>query len=156
MSPCADRQRDGTVTVRTLIRLIGLALLAMACGVLCVVVWVAFYSEIVAPGLGRPFYTDYANRVAPLIGIITGVPLLFVAGRWASANMAGGAGWRAGAAVGVTYAVIDLPLLAALTSGAIPWGFVALSYTSKIIAGGAGGWSAARHLAMVGKITGNR
>lgn len=129
-------------TARFLIRSFGLAALALALGVLSVVVWVALYSEAIAPGLGEPFYRGYANRIAPIIGILTGIPLLILAGWWA-ARMAGG-GWRAGMAVGIAYAVIDLPLLAALSAGPIPWGYVVLSYASKIASAAIGGWIVGR------------
>jgi len=132
------------MTGRFLIRSIGLALLALALGVVFVVIWVTIYSEIINPGRGDGFYETYAMRVAPVIGIATGIPLLFTGG-WLAARKPGSiAGWQAGAAVGVAYAVIDLPLIAALAGGAIPWGYVALSYSSKIAAAAAGGWAAAR------------
>ena len=130
------------MATRFLVRTIGLALLALALGVLSVVIWVALYSEVIAPGLGEPFYRAYADRVAPMIGIASGFPLLFAAGWWASRKADGG--WRAGIAVGIAYVLIDLPLLFVLAGGAIPWSYVALSYASKVASSAAGGWVAAR------------
>ncbi len=130
------------INPRFLTRTVALAALAMALGVASVVLWVALYSEVISPGLGEPFYRAYANRVAPIIGIVTGIPLLFVAGRFASRQAKDD--WRAGAAVGIAYVLIDAPLLFALSDDAIPWGYVALSYVTKLSSAAAGGWAAAR------------
>lgn len=132
------------MTLCFVFRTIGLALLAMAIGVLCVVLWVALYSEVIAPGLGEPYYRAYADRVAPMIGIVTGMPLLLAAGWLAARKAGGGAGWRSGIAVGIAYVIIDLPLLAMVAGGAIPWGYVALSYVTKIAAAALGGRASAR------------
>lgn len=132
------------MTGRFLIRTIGLALLALALGVVFVIIWVTIYSEIIDPGRGDAFYQAYAMRIAPVIGIASGIPLLFTGG-WIAAHKPGSlSGWQAGAAVGIAYAVIDLPLIAALAGGAIPWGYVALSYGTKIAAAAAGGRASGR------------
>lgn len=132
------------MTGRFLIRTIGLALLALALGVVLVIIWVTIYSEVIDPGRGDSFYQAYAMRIAPVIGIASGMPLLF-AGGWLAARRRGALpGWQAGAAVGIAYAVIDLPLIAALAGGAIPWGYVALSYGTKIAAAAAGGRASVR------------
>ena len=132
------------MTGRFIIRTIGLALLALALGVLIVIIWVTIYSEVIDTGRGQAFYEAYANRIAPIIGIVSGIPLLFGAGWITARQRHPGAGWQAGAAVGIAYAVIDMPLVAALAGGAIPWSYVVLSYASKIAAAAAGGWVAAR------------
>ena len=132
------------MTGRFLIRTIGLALLALALGVILVIIWVTIYSEIIDTGRGAAFYQAYANRIAPVIGIASGIPLLFGVGWLAARRREALPGWQAGAAVGIAYAVIDLPLIAALAGGAIPWGYVALSYSTKIAAAAAGGRASAR------------
>lgn len=138
------------MTGRFLIRTIGLALLALALGVVLVIIWVTIYSEMIDPGRGDAFYQAYAMRVAPMIGIASGIPLLFTGG-WRAARKPGSLpGWQAGAAVGVAYAVIDLPLIAALAGGAIPWGYVAFSYSTKIAAAAAGGWWSGKRISAGG------
>ncbi len=132
------------MTGRFLIRTIGLALLALALGVVFVIIWVTIYSEILDPGRGDAFYQAYAMRIAPVIGIASGIPLLFIGGWLAARKRESLPGWQTGAAVGIAYAVIDLPLIAALAGGAIPWGYVALSYGTKIAAAAAGGRASAR------------
>ncbi len=136
------------MTGRFLIRTIGLALLALALGVVLVIIWVTIYSEMIDPGRDDAFYQAYAMRIAPVIGIASGIPLLFTGG-WLAARKPGSLpGWQAGAAVGVAYAIIDLPLIAALAGGAIPWGFVALSYSTKIAAAAAGGWWSGKRISV--------
>lgn len=133
------------LTGRLVLRAILLAIAAMMLGILCTIVWVAFYSAVLSPGEDLAFYEDYAMRSAPMIGVIAGVPILLSAGWFIAHNLGQREGWRAGALVGIAYAVIDLVLLLALAGEAdIPWGMIALSYSTKIAAGAAGGWLATR------------
>lgn len=141
------------MTGRFLIRTIGLALLALALGVVLVVIWVTIYSELIDPGRDDAFYQAYAMRIAPVIGIASGIPLLFTGGLLAARRRGELSGWLAGAAVGIAYAIIDLPLIAALAGsagGPIPWGYVALSYSTKIVAAAAGGWQSGKRISMDG------
>ncbi|RJF93419.1 hypothetical protein D3876_03530 [Sphingomonas cavernae] len=118
----------------------------MMLGVLCTILWVAIYSAVIAPGQGLAFYEDYAARAAPTIAIVTGIPILFVAGWFIARNLPRREGIGAGVLVGLVYTVIDLVLLLALAGELdLPWGVLALSYGTKIAAGAAGGWLATRN-----------
>ncbi|MCJ8157276.1 hypothetical protein [Sphingomonas sp. LaA6.9] len=134
------------LTGRQVLRAIVLAIAAMLLGVLFTIVWVALYSAVIAPGQELAFYEDYAIRSAPLIAVVTGLPILFCMGWLMARDMDAGEGARAGAMVGIAYTVIDFLLLLSLAGPVgIPWGMLALSYGTKIAAGAAGGWVATRN-----------
>jgi len=128
---------------RIIARGIGLGLAAMALNVLVAFLWVWTYAVLVAPGHDGAFYQAYGQRVAPISGIVAGVPLLFVAG-WLVAR-----GPRPGNAAllpAVTYVVLDL-LLIAIGGLWPPLWSLALSYLTKFAAAWAGGRFAMRRLA---------
>lgn len=130
---------------RLVVRAILLAIAAMMLGVLCTILWVAFYSIVLEPGRSLADYEAYALGSSLTIIVVTGVPILLGAG-WLMAHGSGRSdGARVGALAGVAYMVIDLVLLLALAGEAdIPWGALALSYATKIAAAAAGGWLATR------------
>ncbi len=102
--------------------------------------WVFIYSLAIAPGHDGSHYQAYGRSVAPLVAIIAGLPLLFGAG-WLAAR--GQRPLLAGLIPALTYVVLDVGLSAA---GNV-WpgvGALALSWLTKLLAAGAGGWLAVR------------
>ncbi len=119
---------------RIIARGLGLGLVAMLINVLVAFAWVFFYSVAIAPGHDGAFYQAYAQRVAPISGILAGVPI-FVAAGWLAAR--GPRGERAALLPAAAYILLDLLLLG--ISGLWPalW-LLALSYLTKLAASWAG------------------
>jgi hypothetical protein len=120
---------------RIIARGLGLGLLAMLLVVLVAFAWVYFYSVAIAPGHDGAFYQAYAQRVAPISGILAGIPIFLGAG-WLAARGPGAD--RAALLPAACYILLDLVLLTA--SGLWPplWS-LALSYLTKLAACWAGG-----------------
>ena len=115
---------------RIIARGLGLGLLAMLLNVLIAFAWVFFYSVAIAPGHDGAFYQAYAQRVAPISGILAGVPI-FIAAGWLAAR--GPRAERAALLPAASYIVLDLLLLT--ISGLWPalW-LLLLSYVTKVAA----------------------
>jgi hypothetical protein len=128
---------------KVIARGVGLAVLAMAICVLLAFGWVWFYSMFVDPGHDGAFYQAYAQRVAPLISIAAGIPLLFLAG-WLNAR--GTDHVFAPLVPAVAYIVIDVVLLAASGLWPAAWSVI-LSYLTKLASAWAGGALARRRRA---------
>lgn len=129
---------------RIIARGIGLGILAMALNVAIALAWVWFYSVSVNPGHGGDHYQLYGQRVAPIIGIAAGIPLLFLAG-WLSGR-GSSSGWFARVAPqipAITYILIDIAL-AAISGLWPPTWSLAVSYATKLAASWAGGMLARR------------
>ena len=125
---------------RIIARGIGLGVIAMALSVGAAFALVWFYSFAINPGHDGAFYQAYAQRVAPIIGIAAGIPILLLAG-WLS-----GRGTRSAIAPllpAIVYIVIDIGLIA--FGGLWPpvWSLV-VSYLTKLAAAWAGGAIAQR------------
>jgi hypothetical protein len=120
---------------RIIARGLGLGVVAMLLNVLVAFAWVFFYSVALAPGHDGAFYQAYAQRVAPISGIVAGVPIFLAAG-WLAARGPGAE--RAALLPAASYIVLDLLLLS--ISGLWPamW-LLALSYITKAAAAFAGG-----------------
>jgi hypothetical protein len=125
---------------RVIARGIGLGLLAMALNVAIAFLWVWFYSVAINPGHGGDHYQLYGQRVAPIVGIAAGIPLLLAAG-WLTARATS----RPLAAFipALTYIVVDVALMVAGNLWAPGWS-LALSYLTKLAASWAGGRLAGR------------
>lgn len=121
---------EGNVILRGI--LLGVA--ALLLNVLLAFAWVLLYSTFIDPGHDGAFYQAYAQRVAPVAGFMSGIPLLFAAG-WFAAR--GRRRIVAGLIPAITYAVLDLALMAAGNLWASPLALI-LSYASKLFAGWAG------------------
>jgi hypothetical protein len=120
---------------RIIARGLGLGLLAMLLNVLVAFAWVFFYSVAIAPGHDGAFYQAYAQRVAPISGIVAGIPI-FVAAGWLAARGPGAD--RAALLPAASYILLDLLLLG--ISGLWPaLGLLALSYLTKVAAAWGGG-----------------
>ena len=69
----------------------GLAALAlMVCEVLMIALafgWVAIYSYFIHTGEDAAFYEAYAQVASPWVALITGIPILFLSGRWLAGKL---------------------------------------------------------------------
>ncbi len=123
-----------------IVRGIGYGVAALLLSVVIAFLWVWFYSVAIAPGHEGAFYQAYAQRAAPICGLIAGVPLLFGAG---CLMARGGRGLFAAIIPALTYIALDLPIMGLSGTWAPPLA-IALSYATKLVAGWGGGWLAAR------------
>lgn len=120
---------------RVIVRGIGLGALAMAIIVGIGAGWVWLYSVAIDPGHAAPYYQLYGQRVAPIVTIASGIPVLLLAG-WLS-----GRGTPAPVAPlvpAITYVILDL-VLAAVSGFWPPAWSLAVSYLTKFGAAWAGG-----------------
>jgi hypothetical protein len=120
---------------RIIARGLGLGLLAMLLNVAVAFAWVYFYSVAIAPGHDGAFYQAYAQRVAPISGIIAGIPIFLAAG-WLAARGRGAE--RAALLPAAAYILLDIALVT--ISGLWPpfWS-LPLSYATKLAAAWGGG-----------------
>ena len=115
---------------------IGLGVVALLLNAAIALLWVLFYSAALAPGHDGAFYQAYAQRVAPISGLIAGLPLLFAAG-WLAAR--GERPLQAALVPAAAYAVLDLLLMALGGTWLAPLTLL-ISYATKAGAAVAGGW----------------
>lgn len=130
----------------TLLRGFGLGLAAMALNILVAFLVVWIYSIAVAPGHDRSFYEAFAQRAAPISGIVAGLPILFAAGYLAARRAAGDR--RVAASIpALTYIAVDGALIAGFMPGALSaWAVFLISWLTKVGAAGLGGRAAMRRL----------
>lgn len=124
------------VIVRGIVLGIAAMLLVAALGAL----WVLFYSVAIAPGHDGAHYQAYGRDVALVAAIVAGLPVQFGAG-WLAAR--GRSAKLAALIPALTYVVLDLGLSAAGNAWAPP-ALLGLSWLTKLLAAGAGGWLALR------------
>lgn len=118
----------------TILRGIGLGVLAMLLNVAAAFLWVLFYSIAVAPGHDGAFYQAYAQSVAPIAAIVAGLPILLACG-WLAAR--GRNALPAGLIPAIVYILLDFAMVAA---GGLwpPFWLLLLSWLTKIAAAWAG------------------
>ena len=123
-----------------IVRGIMLGVAAMLLAAAAAALWVFVYSVAIAPGHDGAHYQAYGQRVAPLVAIVAGLPILFGAG-WLAAR--GARPTVAALIPALTYILLDLALSA--VGGIWPpvWA-LALSWLSKLAVAWAGGWLATR------------
>lgn len=112
--------------LRALVGAIG----AEAATIACAIGWVAIYSHLINAGQPLEHYQAYAQQSAPWVAVIAGAPIFYAAGRWIARTRA-----SALALFGV-YLLLDASLIA--LSGEpverLPFGFIAASWLTKLIA----------------------
>ncbi|HEX8217469.1 MAG TPA: hypothetical protein VF577_08380 [Allosphingosinicella sp.] len=75
------------------------------------VAWVAFYSYVLDPGHDRGFYEAYAGRSSPIVSLIAGGPVFYLASAWLTRRRGNArSAWIAAA----LYLVSDLAVFAAV------------------------------------------
>ena len=128
---------------RLIARAAALGLAATALLTAVIVAWVLVHAYVVAPGHPPALYQAYAARVAPIAGIILGMPLFALAGFVAVRRHA--YALPLALAPAAAFVLIDLILLAAFQPAALAaWLLLLLSWLSKLAAALLGGRLAAR------------
>ena len=120
----------------TLVRvatLVGCALGVMAANVAITILYMVVYSYVIDVGHDKAYYEAHVTIAAPYCSIVAGIPLMFFAGVWVG-------GWDVALAVRsalfmwLTYAVIDLAILA-VSGPTLRMGvLVAISLLTKLAA----------------------
>lgn len=128
-----DRIRWGWVVITAVALVFAVTLAAF--------VWVGIYSYLIHPGEELSYYQNYAQFASPIVSVVVGIPLWFLACRWVGRK----AGTRAVAmclAVWAVVPLIDIPL--SLLAHATPylWAMVAISDSTKLLAAYLGGRAA--------------
>ncbi|MDQ0463091.1 hypothetical protein QO010_000839 [Caulobacter ginsengisoli] len=59
------------------------AVLAEVALIAAAILWVTLYSYVIRPGLTLADYQTYAEQASPWVSVIAGLPVFFLAGRWA-------------------------------------------------------------------------
>ena len=122
---------------------LGLAATALLTGL--ILAWVLVYAYVVAPGHAPAAYQAYAANVAPIAGIILGLPLFGMAGHLAVRGHAYALPLALTPAA--VFILLDLVLLAIFQSSAFAaWPALLLSWLSKLAAALLGGRMAAREI----------
>jgi hypothetical protein len=100
--------------------------------------WVLVYAYVVAPGHSPALYQAYAARVAPVAGILVGLPLFVLAGYLAVRRHF--YDLTLALTPAATLILIDLVLLASFQRAAFAaWPLLLLSWLSKLAAAALGG-----------------
>ena len=85
------------------------------------VAWVAFYSYVIEPGHDPAFYEAHAQVSSPIVSVVAGGPVFWLAASWLSRRTGHGrTAWIAAA----IYLLVDLAILAAagvLSGPVAPW-----------------------------------
>ena len=108
-------------------------------------VWVGIYSSLIHPGEEFSYYQNYAQFASPIVSVVVGIPLWFLACRWVGRK----AGTRAVAmclAVWAIVPIIDIPLSLLAQATAYQWTMVAISDSTKLLAAYLGGRAALKYV----------
>ena len=128
---------------RPLTRAAALGLAATALLTAAIFAWVLVHAYVVAPGHVPAHYQAYAARVAPVAGILLGLPLFGLAGFLAVRRHP--YALPLALAPAAAFILIDLALLAAFQRAAFAaWPLLLLSWLSKLAAALLGGRIASR------------
>lgn len=134
----------------TLVRvatLVGCALGVMAANVAITILYMVVYSHVIDVGHEKAYYDAHVKIAAPYCSIVAGIPLMFFVGLWVGGFWDVTLAVQSALIIWLTYAVIDLAILAlsglTLRSGVL----VAISLLTKLtavyggalVAGGRGG-----------------
>jgi hypothetical protein len=129
--------------LRLIARAAALGLAATALLTAVIFAWVLVHAYVVAPGHEPALYQAYAARVAPIAGILVGIPLFALAGHFAVRRHP--YDLALAVAPAATFILIDLALLASLQRAAFAaWPLLLLSWLSKLAAAALGGRLASR------------
>lgn len=123
---------------RLTVRPAALGLAAMALLAAVIFLWVLIYAYVVAPGHAPAHYQAYAARVAPLAGIVLGLPVFALVGHLAVRHRAYSLPLVLTPAA--TFILLDLALLGLFQRAALAaWPLLVLSWLSKLFAAWIGG-----------------
>jgi hypothetical protein len=113
--------------------LVGVAVGVTVVGVVISILYMVVYGHAIDPGHDQAYYNAHIQVAGPYIGIVAGMPLMFLAGWWV-------AGWdvtmgvRSAMIVWVTSAVIDVAVLVAVGPNLRGVLMVAISIVTKLAA----------------------
>jgi hypothetical protein len=114
--------------------LIGIALAVMVINVIISVLYMVLYGHVIDPGHEQAYYQEHIKAAAPYCSIIAGIPLMFLAGWWMGGFWDGDLGVKSALILWVTYAIIDLAIVAASGLTMRIGVLVAASLITKLIA----------------------
>ena len=104
--------------------LAGLALGVMAVNVAISILYMVVYGYVIDPGHEKAYYDAHVKVAAPYIGIVAGIPLMFLVGWWVGL-------WPA-VVVWLVYTVFDLAALAVFGPTLRAGVFIAVSVLTKL------------------------
>ena len=109
------------------------------------VAWVAIYSYLIHPGEEPAYYQNYAQKSSPVVSVVLGMPLWYLAFRWVGRK----AGTRA-VAMSVwawfILVLIEFPLYLMSELTAYEWMMVSISLSTKLLAAYLGGRAALKSI----------
>jgi hypothetical protein len=121
---------------------IGGAFLAQLVLIAATIAWVAFYSHVVAPGQQVSAYHAHAQQAGPWVSLLCGVPLFILLCRWIGRQQPQRA-LATTLALLTIYLLVDVAILLAAAGAELPIAMIIANYVAKVLAGIAGGRSAA-------------
>ena len=107
--------------------------------------WVGIYSYLIHPGEELSYYQNYAQFASPIVSVVVGIPVWFLACRWLGRK----AGTRAVAmclTAWLIVPVVDIPLSLLAQATAYNWAMVAISDSTKLLAAYLGGRAALKYV----------
>ena len=111
--------------------LTGLALGVIAVGVAISILYMVVYSYAIDPGHDNAYYEAHVQIAGPYIGVIAGIPLMFLVGWWV--------GTWPGIVVWLVCALADVAALAVYGPTLRGAAFVAVSMLTKLVSAYLGG-----------------
>ncbi len=93
--------------------LVGIALSVMAVNVIVSILYMVLYGHVIDPGHEQAYYQEHIKLAAPYCSIIAGIPLMFLAGRWAGGRWDARLGVSSALIVWSAYAMVDLTFMVA-------------------------------------------
>jgi hypothetical protein len=99
----------------TLVRvatLVGCALGVMAANVAITILYMVVYSHVIDVGHDKAYYGAHVQSAAPYCSIIAGIPLMFLVGWWVGGFWDVTLAVQSALVIWLTYAVIDLAIVA--------------------------------------------
>ena len=115
---------------------------AIVVGVLNVLLFVLFmvlYSHVFNAGHDEAFYQAAAQKFGPVASIVSGIPLMFLAGYWVSRRLGPHNGMVGAIVVWVVYFVLDLAIVAGSGQLLTIFPLFFASFATKMLAVLAGG-----------------
>src|SRR6478735_3698212 len=122
------------MTLSRLAWLVGVALLVMVVNVAVSILYMVVYGHLIDPGHEEQYYRDHIKIAAPYCSIVTGIPLMFLAGWWVGGFWDARIGVWSAIIVWSAYAVIDLAILASAGMTARIGVLFTVSFLTKLAA----------------------
>jgi hypothetical protein len=112
------------MTLGRVAALTGLALGVTAVGVAISILYMVVYGHVIDPGHEPAYYEAHVKIAGPYVGVIAGIPLMFLVGWWV--------GMRSAMVVWLACAFIDVAVLAGYGLTLRGGAFVAVSWLTKL------------------------